>query len=193
MTMKQCLWVSIAILFVFSVFNLSSIYLYSFKSSNRNADVALVLGAAVWDSAPSPVFKERINHSILLYQSGQVKKLLFTGGIGLDDKKSEAQVAKDYALINGVPAEDIILEAQSQRTQNNLLFAKPLLAANRLATVLVVSDPLHMKRAMVMALDLGINAFPSPTKTSRYRSYRAQGNMLLSETYYYMGYQIRRL
>jgi hypothetical protein len=57
----------------------------------------------------------------------------------------------------------------------------PLLTAGR---VLVVSDPLHMRRAMRMAIDLGLDAHPSPTPTSRYRSLTTQLPMLLREVYF---------
>ncbi|MCG8516669.1 MAG: YdcF family protein [Pseudomonadales bacterium] len=168
-----------------------SIYLYSSKSSGMSADAAIVLGAAVWNGKPSPVFQERINHAIKLYQSGQVKKVVFTGGVGVGDKKSEAQAAKEYAVSHGVPARDILLEDRSTITQENLAFSSPLLAANGLSVVLIVSDPLHMKRAMTMADDLGLNALPSPTETSRYQSYSSRGNMLFSEMYFYIGYKLR--
>lgn len=45
-----------------------------------HADAAVVLGAAAWDKRPSPVFRERINHAITLYQSHRVGKIIFTGG-----------------------------------------------------------------------------------------------------------------
>ena len=37
-------------------------------------------------------------------------------------------------------------------------------------TALIVSDPLHMKRAMLQAKDAGITAYTSPTQSSRYRT-----------------------
>ena len=56
------------------------IYSYRNTSPNVQADAAVVLGAAVWGRDVSPVFRERINHAINLYQAGRVKKLIFTGG-----------------------------------------------------------------------------------------------------------------
>ena len=47
---------------------------------DAHADAAVVLGAAAWDKRPSPVFRERINHAITLYQSHRVGKIIFTGG-----------------------------------------------------------------------------------------------------------------
>jgi uncharacterized SAM-binding protein YcdF (DUF218 family) len=172
---------------------MSSIYFYSFKSSNEKADAAIVLGAAVWDGNPSPVFEERIKHAIKLYNSGQVNKLVFTGGIGDGDSKSEAAVAKEYAIKHGVSSQAVIVEEQSKFTFENLHFASQQVVVNQIDFVLLVSDPLHMKRSMMIAEDIGMRAAPSPTGTSRYKSYSSKMKMLLSETYYYIGYQIRKL
>lgn len=54
------------------------IYSYSSVRSDGPADAAIVLGAAVWGTQVSPVFKERINHGIDLYQNRKVRKLIFT-------------------------------------------------------------------------------------------------------------------
>jgi uncharacterized SAM-binding protein YcdF (DUF218 family) len=53
-----------------------------------------------------------------------------------------------------------------------------------LRTAFVVSDPLHMRRALVMAHGLNIDARPSPTPTTRYRSLRSKAGFLLRELYF---------
>jgi len=55
-----------------------------------------------------------------------------------------------------------------------------------------VSDPLHMKRAVLMARDVGLEAGPSPTPSTRYRGFGSQARMLARETYYYIGYLLSR-
>ena len=59
---------------------MASIQAYSALSAPVKADAAVVLGAAVWRGQPSPVFRERINHAIELYQDEQVQSIIFTGG-----------------------------------------------------------------------------------------------------------------
>lgn len=190
--MRKIVVLFLIIISTYPIYIMSSIYRYSFESSDKTADAAIVLGAAVWNGYPSPVFEERIKHSIKLYHSGQVNTLIFTGGIGAGDSKSEAAVAMEYALNSGVPAEAIIVEKQSKFTFENLRFASELMVVNQIERVLIVSDPLHMRRAMMIAKDVGIKAMPSPTETSRYQSYHSKIKMLLSETYYYIGYQLRK-
>jgi uncharacterized SAM-binding protein YcdF (DUF218 family) len=170
----------------------ASIYAYAGNSETLQADAAIVLGAAAWGEQPSPVFRERINHAIELYQSGQVHKIIFTGGQGESNEPAEAIVARQYALERGVAKADILTETQSRTTEQNLRYARRVATEHRLSRFLVVSDPLHMRRAMLIAQDLGMDAHPSPTPTSRYQSAWSQVEFLARETYYYFTYLVRR-
>ena len=168
------------------------VYTYSDTSSDEKADAAVVLGAAVWGKEVSPVFRERINHGIELYRKGRVRKLIFTGGRGNSDEPTESSAARRYAIGSGVPAADILIEEESHNTYENIVNAKRLADARGLRRVLIVSDPLHMKRAVAMAKDVGLEAEPSPTPSTRYRGLRSQAGLLAYETYYYIGYLLGR-
>lgn len=154
-------------------------------SSNGPADAALVLGAAVNGDQPSPVFQARIDHAVNLYRAGKVRLLVFTGGVGEGEAHAESLVGRDYAIRAGVPANAIRTEAVSRTTRENLLQARPILQAEQAGSVLIVSDPLHMKRALRMADDLGIAAEGSPTPTTRYHSWRTKAGFLWHEIFYY--------
>jgi uncharacterized SAM-binding protein YcdF (DUF218 family) len=169
------------------------IYTYGNNVVDVEADAAMVLGAAVWGNEVSPVFRERINHAIDLYRRGRVHKIIFTGGQGNRNEPTEAAAARAYAIKNGVPANAILLEDSSHTTYENVINAKQVADANGLKKVLIVSDPMHMKRAVAMARDIGLEAYPSPTPTTRYQGWRSQMGSLAHETYYYMGYLMRRL
>jgi len=168
------------------------IYRYSSVAVDKQADAAVVLGAAVWSQNVSPVFRERINHAVDLYRKGKVRKLIFTGGQGNSNEPTEAAAASSYAQANGIPIQDILVEQKSHTTFENIVNAKQLADANSLKTVLIVSDPMHMKRAMTMARDVGLRAYPSPTPTTRYVGWRTQLSELARETFYYLGYLIAR-
>jgi len=171
----------------------TSIYAYGKQTAHTSAQAAIVLGASVWTNYPSPVFIERINHGIALYHTGQVESLLFTGGIGPGETIAESEAAKRYAIAQGVPASDILTESESHTTDENLRFAKSVAEQHHLQSFLIVSDPLHMKRAMAMAEDLRLNALPSPTPTTRYKTVRSQLGFLAHETYFYLDYRCRHL
>lgn len=156
----------------------------------RRADVAIVLGAAVYGMQPSPVFEERIKHGIELYRTKQVEKLLFTGGYGSGAQAAEAQIGRQYAILHGVPADAILAEMHSHTTRENLVYARQLMTTNELNDALVVSDPLHLKRALRMARDLQMEAHGAPTPNSRYRSWRSKSGFLLRELYFYNHYLV---
>lgn len=59
---------------------------------------------------------------------------------------------------------------------------------NGLKTALIVSDPIHMKRAMQIASDIGITAWSSPTPSTRYESLGAKLAFLIQETWHMIGY-----
>ena len=155
------------------------------------ADVAIVLGAAVNGDKPSLVFKERINNAIGLYQAGNIQKVIFTGGLGDGESHAESLVAKSYAMTLGIPEADILTETESHTTRDNLLQAQKLLEETALTSALIVSDPLHSKRAMMMVKNIGIaSAKPSATPTSRYKSLKTKIPFILREIYFYHHYMV---
>lgn len=164
--------------------------IWSFSNENQlvKTDAAVVLGAAIWGDAPSPVFEERINHAIWLYQHDYVNFLIFTGGKGDGDQYSEAEVARQYAIEQGIESEAILIEEVTTITEENLEQALLLSAQEPIESYTIVSDPLHMKRAMMMADDLAMEAHSSPTQTSAYTTWSSQAPFLARETFFYIGY-----
>lgn len=160
------------------------IWRYGDRDDTAKADCIIVLGAAVEGENPSPVFAERIRHGIDLYESGYAPKLIFTGGYGEGQKFSESGVGMSVAKQRGVSADDIYIEEKSRTTQQNIAEAEALMKIHDLKSAIIVSDPLHMKRAMMMADDLGIAAVSSPTPTTRYRSLRTKLGFLIREMYF---------
>lgn len=188
--MKKSLKILAVSLFLFVAYIFCSIALFSTIDQKKTADAAIILGAAAWYKRPSPVFEERIRHGLWLYENGYVKKLILTGGKSKNAPYSEAFVARRYALSHAIPENDILIEEASQTTRENLLNAKEIMAANGLSTALIVSDPIHMKRAMQIAGDIGITAWSSPTPSTRYASLQAKLSFLMQETWHMIGYFI---
>jgi uncharacterized SAM-binding protein YcdF (DUF218 family) len=175
-------------LLIFIVFSAFQIYTFGQIDERSSADAAIILGASAWHDKPSPVFKERINHGIWLYQNGFVKYLIFTGGFGKNAKYSESSVAKNYAIKKAVPAEIIFIEEQSTITIENIFYTKKIIDENNFDKVILVSDPMHMKRAMTIAKDYGLNVYSSPTPTTKYISWKTKIDFLFYETFFYIAY-----
>ena len=169
-----------------------SIIQFSKLDNKTPCNAAIVLGAAAIDGEVSPVYRERINHGIWLYQNDYADYLILTGGVGQGNALSDAAIAKQYAISMGIPEEAILIEESSIITEENLQYAKCIMQAHALDTAIIVSDPLHMKRAMLMARDYGICAYSSPTPTTMYRSMKTQIPFLAREIFFYIGYSIVR-
>ena len=163
---------------------------YGYRSSDSDADAAVVLSAAAWGNKPSPVYRERINEAIKLYESGRVHYLIFTGGTRVAGYPAEGSVGREFAIERGVPAAAILVETTSRTTWQNLANAKELIRSAGLHSVLLVSDPLHMRRAMAFATDLKLPAIPAPTSSSRFQSKASWVAFLWRETWLYVSYLV---
>jgi len=156
------------------------------RDQAAKADAIIVLGAAAYDAKPSPVFEERIRHGLDLYEAGYAPLLIFTGGYGGTGARfSESQVARRYALKQGIPDEAILIETASRTTRQNLIEARRLMQQRRLHRVIIVSDPLHMARALRLARELGIDALASSTPSTRFRSFHTSWKFLVQEIYFF--------
>ena len=153
-------------------------------SSTERGETAIVLGAAVIGETPSPVFAARLDHAVTLYREGRVSRVLVTGGRSPEDRVSEAAAGAVYLRAQGVPAAAILIEDRSRTTRQNLANARGVLGQNARKPVLIVSDPLHMRRAMSMAAAEGFAASPAPTPTTRYRSLGTQLPFLAREVWF---------
>jgi len=167
-----------------------SIWNYGKVDEKKSADAAIVLGAALSYNTVSPVYGERINHAITLYNEGYVDYVILTGGVGEGNKYSDAFIAMEYAISKGLTKNAILLEEKSTVTEENIIYSKEIMDENNLKTAIIVSDPIHMKRAMRMAKDYGVKAFSSPTPTTMYKTAKTKFPFLLRETFLYIGYGI---
>ena len=193
---KIMVLISILIAFLVVIYTIIAavqIVRYGRLDNKTKCDVAIVLGAATPGEEVSPVYRERINHGVWLYENGYVDYLILTGGVGEGNEKSDAYVAKQYAIERGIPDLAILIEEQSTITEENLEYAKVIMQEHSLGTAIIVSDPLHMKRAMLMAEDYGINACSSPTPITMYRSAKTRIPFLARELFFYVGYSIVRV
>lgn len=191
--LKQKIIHSIIIILLYFFLTTVSIVQYSKIDEKRQADTGIILGAGSANGKVSPVFQERINHGIWLYQNGYIKQLIFTGGRGNGQSISDARSAMQYAVSSGVPSSVISIEETSAITQENIQNAKKIMDNHGWKTAIIISDPLHMKRAMLMAEDYKLTAYSSPTPSSKYISWKTKLPFLLRETFFFIGYQWYRL
>ncbi len=169
--------------------NALSIYKYSLVDEKRKVDVGIVLGAAAYNGEVSKVYAERLNHAIKLYNEQYIKKIIVTGGTQIPTDISDAKAAYNYLVSNGISNNDILLEDKSTITEENLVHSKTIMKKSGFKEAIIISDPFHMKRAMLLADNLGMTAYSSPTRTSRYISLKTKVPFLARETFFYISYK----
>lgn len=179
----------LAALTLFTAFAAYGIWTYAAETDLVKTDAAIVLGTKVVGDEPSPVLRERINHAVWLYENSFVDKIIFTGGKTDGAAMAESEVSRKYALELNVPDEDILIELKSMITEENFEYAGELAKKHGLDSFLVVSDPLHMKRALLMAHNAGMDeVHSSPTTSSVYQTLSDKTPFFIREVVCYVGY-----
>jgi len=136
--------------------------------------VIIVLGAAVWPHEQAgPSLKARTERAIELYRDSHAPYLILSGGLGRHPPE-EAEVMRRLAVEAGIPSNVLFLERESHSTWENLLGASEIMHQEGWDTALVVSDPFHMRRSLLMASDIGFRAYASPAPGSPNQSLPAR-------------------
>ncbi len=127
-------------------------------NQNQPFDVIVVLGAAVGPAGgPSAVLRRRVAEGVRRLEAGAAPALLLSGGKG-GGVPSEAEVMRDLALAAGVPEGCLVLESQSRSTLENARCSARIMRARGWTKALVVTDAVHLPRALLAFRALGIEA-----------------------------------
>lgn len=111
------------------------------------------LSKTVYDRTLFNKGADRATHAVQLYKLGKIKKILITGGQGLNptNPNTEAELLRDFMLIAGVDPSDILIEKEAKNTRQNALFTKKMLANLdadwEKQPYLLITSAFHMKRA----------------------------------------------
>ena len=138
------------------------------STSDRAADsdAIVVLGAAQYDGAPSPVLRSRLDHAISLRERGIADVIVVTGGNRPGDRTTEASAGADYLLAHGVPDGSIRREVTGTNSWQSLAAAARFLRDEDLLDVVLVSSPYHALRTEAIAEEVGLRGRASPAARS---------------------------
>ena len=126
----------------------------------KPVDAIIVLGAGLTvDNEPSKFLKDRLDTGIRLYREGISNRLLMSGDHG-DDYHNEVRVMKEYAIAQGVPADDIFMDHAGFSTYDTMVRARDVF---QVKSCVIVTQVYHLFRAVYLADALGLDAkgFPS--------------------------------
>jgi uncharacterized SAM-binding protein YcdF (DUF218 family) len=132
----------------------------------RPSQAIVVLGAAQYDGAPSPVFEARLEHAADLYDEGIAPVVVVTGGKQEGDRFTEAAAGAEYLHARGVPDAAILRETTSRSSWESLAASARFLEERGLDRIVLVSDPFHSLRIEAIADELGLDASVSPASDS---------------------------
>ncbi|MFE5508033.1 YdcF family protein [Amycolatopsis japonica] len=127
------------------------------------ADVIVVLGAAQYNGRPSEIFRSRLEKAKALYDQGVAEVIVTAGGKKADDNYTEAHAGAQWLRKRGVPVSATLPVGEGSDTLRSLRAVAEQVQQRGWKTAVLVSDPWHSFRARVMADDLGLDAWTSPT------------------------------
>ncbi len=142
--------------------SIAAIWVAGRRPAQRTADAIVVLGAAQYNGRPSPVLKARLDHALDLFRRRYADRLIVTGGVGQGDTLSEGEVARRYAIEQGVPDSVILVEREGETSAASVEAAAALMREAGLVSALIVSDSYHMLRLELLARRAGIRPYRAP-------------------------------
>ena len=162
---------------VYGCVNVAQVWWVGRSDQARAVDAIVVLGVAQYDGRPSPQLQARLDHALALWQEGLSPLVITTGGNQPGDRFTEAETSANYliegsidgSLVVAVPAESIVQENSGSTTRESLIAVRNIMQDRGLHSVLIVTDPYHSLRSRLIAQDLGLVAYISPTRTSPLR------------------------
>ena len=151
---------------IFSVWLCTLVLFFSYIQFNKNGDfkaiepeAILILGSGLIQGKASPTLQARLDQAAKVYQDSPQAMLIVTGGLGLGQHVSEAEVMARYLTDqHHVPASKIRLEEQSTSTELNLRNSQAILKQQQTDlndSIAIVTSDFHCPRAKLIAAQQG--------------------------------------
>jgi uncharacterized SAM-binding protein YcdF (DUF218 family)/glycosyltransferase involved in cell wall biosynthesis len=142
----------------------------------RHADAIVVFAGGVGESGKAGGgAQERLKKAVDLYKAGNADYLVLSSGYVYSFR--EADVMRALAIDQGVPAAHIVLEERAANTYQNVTFVDQILKPRGWRSILLVSSPYHMRRALLVwrKVDPGVDVIPSPPEQSQFYDHPGGG------------------
>lgn len=115
--------------------------------------IAIVPGAPTSHRQVKATLEGRMRGALALYRSGRARAILVSGVDTASDPETSAM--RRWLEDRGVPAHDIVSDAQGTRTRETMYRAMSVFAVDR---AIVCTEGLHMPRTLFLAERNGIDA-----------------------------------
>jgi uncharacterized SAM-binding protein YcdF (DUF218 family) len=147
-------------------FTFIQVLVASGRDQREPVDAIVVLGAAQYDGAPSPVLAGRLDHAYQLWLDGVAPLVVTTGSNQEGDRFTEGFAGFEYLRFEGIPEDELLVITDGSSTWEQLAATARQLRARDLDSVVLVSDPYHTLRLTQIASEVGLSATVSSTDGS---------------------------
>jgi SanA protein len=163
MVRRAVFWIVVAALAAVAVYVVANAamvsaeapYMYASVDDMPRAPVIIVPGAAILRSGQlSPVFLERADAAIALYQAGKAGAILVSGDNSTLEH-NEVDPARKYLVSQGVSEKNIYLDHAGFDTYSTMYRAKEIFGVTQ---AIVVTQSFHLPRSLFLAHRMGIDA-----------------------------------
>jgi uncharacterized SAM-binding protein YcdF (DUF218 family) len=168
---KRAYIVGISLLFFFSNDFIANEFMRAWEiearpiASLKKYRLAIVLTGATVNHLPDDrVYfskgADRVTHTIQLYKSGLVERILISGGSGrlTGESEPEANKFKKVMVMMGIPEADILIENETRNTGESALEVKKILSSQGFdgKDCVLITSAFHMRRSLACYRKAGI-------------------------------------
>lgn len=147
---KRTFKIFISILLLWVCGHLIFIIIDGLTDKNNHADIAVVLGNKVnEDGTLSDRLEKRLECGLNLYNSGRVKKILVSGGLGKEGFH-EGDKMREYLIKHNVPDSVIIVDNLGSNTLATVYNTLKLKDSLNFQSLIVVSQYFHLTRTKML-------------------------------------------
>lgn len=126
----------------------------------------IVLGCKVQGDSPSLMLQNRLDAAYGYLLFNEQATCIVAGGLGENERYTEAAVMEKYLLEKGIAQERIFKENKSTNTEENIGFSSEIIQREGLSSeVAIATDSFHQLRAGIFASRDGLTASALPAKT----------------------------
>ncbi len=137
------------------------------EAAEYDFDCVMIMGAGLWDGKPSPMLRERLKFGLDVYNTGCTDRIMMTGDHGRDNY-DEVNAMKDYAIENGVSADNVFMDHAGFSTYESMYRARDVFQVEKMV---IVTQKYHIYRSVYNARKLGIDAYGVAADELKYGIY----------------------
>ncbi|MBR1560692.1 MAG: YdcF family protein [Clostridia bacterium] len=158
----------------------------------EKSDCIVVLGAHVWmDGRLSNVLTYRCEAALDAWRNGVAPAIIVCGAQGSGEPTTEAAAMRAWMIGHGVPEDAVVAEDRSVNTLQNLENARAIMEARGWKKAAVCTSNYHLRRALWLARDVGLDATGIAAPSTRDPVSFARGR--LRETCSWILYFLRKM